>query len=705
MNFIKLLAATAILTSTNTAFGQERWCYSGMKMHGPDGEPVALGTCPPEGTCPLEGMCDSPDVRDLFIPQLSGPISVVKLQFHVLCADDGSGCLATLGELELLVERLNQDFAPARIQFVADSRLVNDSQFLTMDSFGEVPPAEEFLLKDAYALDPVEQLNIFVTDLPTFPQFDVLGDAIFPWFPTALTNQGGIMLDFTVADQESAVLTHEVGHALGLWHTFRGAEEVGLPCSDCWECANARKTGNDFQGDFCFDTPPTTINFTCLPPGTNDFCTGFEYGETDLRNFMGQGPHNTCIDHFTPQQMGRMQCWLEDAVSTWRVDVGDPVGIFVPGDFDTIADALDNVPPGSTITLVDTIYTGPEHTGLVIDFPVTIRSTAGAETCLVNALSQNRVFIIEGNETDVVLEGLTMAQGSTGTSNVGGLLRGGGLLVRNGASLTVRDCTLHLNNASEGGGAIGFTDAKSLVVENSILRNNVSLDSINTSRGGGIFIDTGPLSQRIVIKNSMIVENASKAEGGGIYLRNSGTFGPHQFEFKLQNCTIANNLVSGMKGVQRFGGGIYIEENFSFGAVNDFTIENCILWGNWLVEPPLSKEIGSQIAFIASGGQTQVRYSDVQSGPAAAWNLFEQTQWGPGNIDTDPRFKDPLSSGGDFHLRGKSPCVNKGDPALVPILGERDIDGDHRRLQGRVEMGADERYGSLSRVQGPPTFP
>ena len=100
-----------------------------------------------------------------------------------------------------------------------------------------------------------------------------------------------------------------------------------------------------------------------------------------------------------------------------------------------------------------------------------------------------------------------------------------------------------------------------------------------------------------------------------------------------------------------------------------------------------------------------LRYTNIQGGLPAG--VFD----GGGNIAIDPMFvRNPDDGGdgfgkdvytpdvdeslnddlGDLRLRAGAPGINAGDPAYVPDPGETDLDGFHRMLCGRVDMGAYE---------------
>jgi hypothetical protein len=61
---------------------------------------------------------------------------------------------------------------------------------------------------------------------------------------------------------------------------------------------------------------------------------------------------------------------------------------------------------------------------------------------------------------------------------------------------------------------------------------------------------------------------------------------------------------------------------------------------------------------------------------------------GEGNNDKYPMFVDPGND--DFHLQINSPCINAGNPDYIPEPGRIDIDGQHRVMRNRNDIGVDE---------------
>lgn len=238
------------------------------------------------------GDCDLPATRD-GTPR--DPIAV-RVLVHVMRESDGSGGVPA-SSVDSMLTQMNRDFAPHAIRVDKLATLFhNDGAFATLSTREQLAA-----LRDAYAQSPSQNLNLFIS-AGTLP-FDGVGTA--PWDSLALTSRGGIWLNRSIVDGVHHSASHELGHCLGLYHTFHGIDEVESCANVCYEPASGANA--DVSGDLCSDTPSTPINFSCAAPGGSD-CAGTPWGATPLHNIMGYGPA-LCVNEFTPQQERRMLCW------------------------------------------------------------------------------------------------------------------------------------------------------------------------------------------------------------------------------------------------------------------------------------------------------------------------------------------------------------------------------------------------------------
>jgi predicted outer membrane repeat protein len=378
--------------------------------------------------------------------------------------------------------------------------------------------------------------------------------------------------------------------------------------------------------------------------------------------------------------------------------------------FDAIQKAIDaSRLPGQIVTVLSGTYTGRGNRDINYGKRIiTVRSSAGPESCIIDCESAGRAFFFQGQEgANSAVQGLTITRGrddeggaiycSSGSSptitgcvfldNVacidGGAIHCGGRLAAQGVIFDskpgIRNCTFIRNSAGQNGGAIYCAAISKPIVHDCVFRENSA-----GNKGGGTYTceDSG-----MILKGSRFEHNAASLSGGAmsnvggdctvtscLFAHNTASAGAglccDRGRCFLTSCTVADNTSAFMVG------GIWVMS----GTV---TVKNSIFWGN----------TPSQII-----GPVDVSFSNIQGGwPRTA----------PGNLAIDPLFADP--GNGDYHLQSPagrwdsaratwvrdqstSPCIDAGDPSS-PVGEETEPNG------GRINMGA---YGGTAEASKSP---
>ncbi|MBF5042298.1 zinc metalloprotease [Aggregicoccus sp. 17bor-14] len=230
-----------------------------------------------------------PDARVLAQLKSSSRTKSIDVAFHVVTSSSGEGNVPER-QLDAQIQVLNQDYATFGFSFrkAVVTRTANDAWFKLNGGSGD-----ERQMKKALATDPAHTLNIYTTNLSK----GLLGFAYYPWSFEETNYMHGVVILYSSLPGGSAApynlgrtATHEVGHYLGLAHTFEG--------------------GCTGDGDFCDDTPAEASPAFGCPVG-RDTCPS--PGLDPTSNYMDY-TDDACMNEFTGDQAARM-AW---AVSTYR---------------------------------------------------------------------------------------------------------------------------------------------------------------------------------------------------------------------------------------------------------------------------------------------------------------------------------------------------------------------------------------------------
>jgi hypothetical protein len=216
------------------------------------------------------------------VPATTG--EVINVRFHVIERSNGVGSL-TQADVNDQMDILNDAYASTGFSFNLQS-----TDFTTDNVFAGMSPGTnaERQAKSALRQGSANDLNIYTADIGG----GLLGWATFPWDYAADPVMDGVVVLFDSLPGGSAApynegdtLVHEVGHWIGLYHTFQGG------------CGAARNS------DRVSDTPKErSPAYGC--PVNRDSCST-DAGSDPVRNFMDY-TDDSCMNEFSSRQDRRI---------------------------------------------------------------------------------------------------------------------------------------------------------------------------------------------------------------------------------------------------------------------------------------------------------------------------------------------------------------------------------------------------------------
>lgn len=245
---------------------------------GTDHDPQKISAAEADFAERLEVMKDSP------MPEVSG--GTINVYFHVI--NKGTGIANGNIPDSMITDQinvLNAAFAPTGWSFtlVSTDRTTNSTWYN-----GCYSSTTETQMKNALHKGTADDLNIYTCN----PSGGILGYATFPSSYASNPAKDGVVLLHSSLPGGSAAPynegdtgTHEVGHWMGLYHTFQG--------------------GCTKNNDYVSDTPAERSPAYGCPAG-RDSCSGRSYpGFDPIENFMDY-TDDACMDRFSAGQDARM---------------------------------------------------------------------------------------------------------------------------------------------------------------------------------------------------------------------------------------------------------------------------------------------------------------------------------------------------------------------------------------------------------------
>jgi len=189
-----------------------------------------------------------------------------------------------IAETDWIISELNKDFAKQASNFNDKGPFIGDKKNTYLKyvkkahdtkivfekesvHYSPVPPQnssntsvlDQAIKSKSPPISPQTKLNIWAADLTS----GILGYAQFPWSLKSHSNTDGVVISkgcygrcaYNTGYDRNKTLTHEVGHWLGLYHTFQDTHPYAGGQIDYMDGTAAQEI-QEAKGDLVVDTPP-----------------------------------------------------------------------------------------------------------------------------------------------------------------------------------------------------------------------------------------------------------------------------------------------------------------------------------------------------------------------------------------------------------------------------------------------------------------
>lgn len=263
-----------------------------------------------------------------------------------------------------------------------------------------------------------------------------------------------------------------------------------------------------------------------------------------------------------------------------------------------------------------------------------------------------------------------------------------GFVIRNN---TIRDIT-NIGIVLAGHYSWTGAPASQNMARNGTVLNNTVYNCVSpVATSAGIYVDGG--------RDITIDRNTVYANGCGI------SVGCENNGHTVSGIMVRNNFIYNNKEA-----GLVFGSNQSNSSVNNSIVRNNTFYrnynkGGWGTEITLQNNSGNDILqniFVPFSDQCVAigKWNFTATGLTVDDNLYWRTSGNTNNsffanidgegdaLTGDPKFKNAGSF--DLHLNNGSPAINTGASNFEADNREKDVDGDNRIINGRVDIGADE---------------